>query len=72
MRPGRTTAQNYMKTQLGTAETETIGNNMLQNYHASTRYRNGTTQSSGLNLFGPCYAQATAKHLASTVSLRSE
>jgi len=42
-----------MKTQLGTAETETTGTNMLQNYRASNRYRNGTTQSSGLNLFGP-------------------
>jgi len=71
MRPGRTTAQNYMKTQLGTAKTESIGTDMLQNYRASTRYRNGTTQSSGLNLFGLCYAQAIAKHLASTVSLRS-
>jgi len=71
MRPGRTTAQSCMKKQLDTAKTESIGTNMLQNYRASTRYRNGTTQSSGLNLFGPCYAQATAKHLASTVSLRS-
>jgi hypothetical protein len=44
---------------------------MLPNYRASTRYRNGTTQSSGLNLFGLCYAQAIAKHLASTVSRRS-
>jgi len=42
-----------MKTQLGTAKTQSIGTNMLQNYRASTRYRYGTTQSSGLNLSGP-------------------
>jgi len=60
-----------MKKQLDTAKTESIGTNMLQNYRASTRYRYGTTQSSGLNLSGLCYAQATAKHLALTVSLRS-
>jgi len=60
-----------MKKQLGTTKTESIDTNMPQNYRASTRYRNGTSQSSGLNLFGPYYAQATAKHLALTVSLRS-
>jgi len=53
MRPGRTTGQSCMKKQLDTAKTESIGTNMLQNYRASTRYRYGTTQSSGLNLSGP-------------------